>query len=282
MNSADGVLNGIRDTAARNSVIVPFSSIPTSRIGELAARFDVVLGYTPVENTAPSRPTLVSMSGVVNAATSYSGMAAGSWVTLFGDGLASTTRNWDASDIVDGKLPESLDGVSVRIDGKPAAVAYVSPKQINAQAPSDTASGSVQVTVTNAAGTSDPVAADAEQFKPAFFQLAQEFVVAIRADGVSIGPTGLVDGVATAPARPGDRITVFGSGFGPTPLASPVVIRIDTQTAAVSFAGLSSPGVYQFQITVPDLPDGDHSVWAQIAGVRTQKIGRIRIERATG
>ena len=30
-----------------------------------------------------------------------------------------------------GKLPTSLDGISVTIDGKPAPVAYVSPNQIN-------------------------------------------------------------------------------------------------------------------------------------------------------
>lgn len=44
MNNNDGVVNGIRDAAARNSVIVPWVSIPSSRIGELAARFDIVLG----------------------------------------------------------------------------------------------------------------------------------------------------------------------------------------------------------------------------------------------
>ena len=46
-NERDGVLNGIRDPRARASVIVPFVPVKNSRAGELAARFDIVLGFTP-------------------------------------------------------------------------------------------------------------------------------------------------------------------------------------------------------------------------------------------
>lgn len=47
-NDRDGVLRGIRDTKQRASVIVPFTPLKGSKIGELAAKFDIVLGYTPV------------------------------------------------------------------------------------------------------------------------------------------------------------------------------------------------------------------------------------------
>ncbi len=46
-NARDGILNGIRDRKARESVIVAFAPVKGSRIGELAARFDIVLGFTP-------------------------------------------------------------------------------------------------------------------------------------------------------------------------------------------------------------------------------------------
>jgi protocatechuate 3,4-dioxygenase, beta subunit len=46
-NEKDGVLKGITDPKARSSVIIPFTPLPKSRAGELAARFDVVLGFTP-------------------------------------------------------------------------------------------------------------------------------------------------------------------------------------------------------------------------------------------
>ena len=46
-NERDGVLNGIKDQKAKKSVIVPFSQIKNSRVTELAARFDIILGFTP-------------------------------------------------------------------------------------------------------------------------------------------------------------------------------------------------------------------------------------------
>jgi protocatechuate 3,4-dioxygenase beta subunit len=48
-NEKDGVLRGIKDTKARESVIVDFAAIKDSKIGELAARFDIVMGYTPTD-----------------------------------------------------------------------------------------------------------------------------------------------------------------------------------------------------------------------------------------
>jgi protocatechuate 3,4-dioxygenase beta subunit len=46
-NEKDGVLKGIQDAKARASLIVPFAPLPGSKAGELLARFDVVLGFTP-------------------------------------------------------------------------------------------------------------------------------------------------------------------------------------------------------------------------------------------
>lgn len=46
-NDRDGVLRGIRDDKARASVIVPFAPVKNSKAGELAAKFDIVLGFTP-------------------------------------------------------------------------------------------------------------------------------------------------------------------------------------------------------------------------------------------
>jgi protocatechuate 3,4-dioxygenase beta subunit len=46
-NARDGVFRGIRDSQQRASVLVDFTPMKDSRIGELAARFDIVLGMTP-------------------------------------------------------------------------------------------------------------------------------------------------------------------------------------------------------------------------------------------
>lgn len=47
LNAKDGVLQGVKDARARESLIVPFNPLKESKAGELAARFDIVLGFTP-------------------------------------------------------------------------------------------------------------------------------------------------------------------------------------------------------------------------------------------
>ena len=46
-NERDGVIRGIRDAKQRESVIVDFAKVEGSKIGELAAKFDIVMGHTP-------------------------------------------------------------------------------------------------------------------------------------------------------------------------------------------------------------------------------------------
>lgn len=46
-NERDGVLRRIADAKARESVIVPFVPVVGAKAGELAAKFDVVMGFTP-------------------------------------------------------------------------------------------------------------------------------------------------------------------------------------------------------------------------------------------
>ena len=82
-------------------------------------------------------------------------------------------------------------------------------------------------------------------------------------------------------------IVLFGTGFGATqpaisatalvpapylPLAHPedLHVRIGGFDAVIAFAGLISPGVYQFNVVVPPLAAGDQSVVAQLRDLLTQ------------
>src|SRR5205807_1470609 len=112
--------------------------------GQVPATFNV--------QTAPVLPA-ITQNGVVNAANLSAAISPGTWVSIFGGNLSATTRPWRDADFVNGKLPTALDGVGVTINGKPAAVAYVSPTQINVLAPDETATGLVAVQVTGPAGT---------------------------------------------------------------------------------------------------------------------------------
>ncbi len=46
-NEKDGVWRGIRDEKQRESVTVDFAALKDAKAGELAARFDIVMGFTP-------------------------------------------------------------------------------------------------------------------------------------------------------------------------------------------------------------------------------------------
>lgn len=48
-NARDGVYAGLRDLIDRELVLADFEPLPDSKIGELQARFDIVLGRTPDE-----------------------------------------------------------------------------------------------------------------------------------------------------------------------------------------------------------------------------------------
>ena len=98
----------------------------------------------------------------------------------------------------------------------------------------------------------------------------------------------------TRPARPGEFILLFGTGFGQTnppvsagqafPQASPLAIRpsvhIGGVQASVDWAGLVSPGLYQFNVRVPDATaDGNISVSIRIGSYETQKGTTIPIKK---
>lgn len=293
LNAGDMVLNGIANAALRQSVTRPIQSIATSAIGEKSVTFDIVMGFTPETPPAGTAPVISTRSGVTNAAGYQPGASPGAWISIYGFRLSATTRAWTAADIVSGKLPTSLDGVSVTINGKSPSVYYISPSQINVQAPADTLSGSVDVVVTNSFGASSATRVQLQAVLPGLFRLTQEYVTATDANGSFIGPVGIVDGLITMPARPLNTIVLWGTGFGPTnpamapgevasnssPLLNPVTIRIGPATAQVLYAGMSGVGLYQFNIIVPDLANGDYPVVAEVAGVRTPSIARLRIQR---
>jgi protocatechuate 3,4-dioxygenase beta subunit len=293
LNASDGVLNGVRDAARRAAIIRSVEAVDGSAINERRCHFDIVMGFTPEEAPAGDLPVISGRSGVVNAAGFQPGGAPGAWITIHGSRLSPATRTWTGNDIVNGKLPASLDGVRVTINGKNAFVYYISPTQINALAPAETLTGAAEVVVTNEIGSSAPTNVTLYAALPAFFRLAESYVTATTPEGAFIGPANLVDGLTTIPAKPLETIILWGTGFGPTspditpgdvvtnasPLLHPVTIRIGTAEATVTYAGLTSAGVNQFNVVVPDLASGDYPIVAQINGIRTSPAARIRIQR---
>ena len=148
--------------------------------------------------------------------------------------------------------------------------------------------------VTTAQGKSNSLTAQKQQLAPAFFTIGGGYVAAQHADYTYVGKPGLIAGVTTQPAKPGETILLYGTGFGPTspPLPSaqlvttPAVLANSVQVTIggvpvphVDYAGLVEAGLYQFNVTVPNVPGGDAAVVAQIAGVQTQTGVSITIQQ---
>ncbi len=247
------------------------------------------------------QPPSITQGGVVNGASFRPGIAARSWFTIQGGRLSNTTRIWSGSDFQGNKLPTALDGVSVQVNGKDAAIYFISPGQINALAPDENSTGTVNVTVKSPAGVTS-ASTNLQQVAPALFQFDPQnrrYVAAVHPDGAYVGPAGLFgSGANVRPLLPGGRALLFGTGFGDTnprppagevfsgafPLNNPsdLTLTIGGQKVVVEFAGLISPGLYQFNIVAPTgLAGGDQAVVASIGSFRSQDGAYISLSPGT-
>jgi uncharacterized protein (TIGR03437 family) len=227
-------------------------------------------------------PLPTAISGVVSASAfgEFPSVAPGSWVEIYGSNLAPDTRSWAGSDFTGNNAPTSLDGVSVSIGGQAAFVDYISAGQVNAQLPSNIATGGMlQLTVTNGSTSSSAYninvnATEAGLLAPSAFKIGgNQYVVAIHSDGSYVLPVGAIAGVNSSPAQPGEEVVMYGVGFGPvTPgipageivtqsnqLALPFQLMFGQTSAQLKYDGLAPNyvGLYQFNVIVPSVPDND-------------------------
>jgi uncharacterized protein (TIGR03437 family) len=201
---------------------------------------------------------------------------------------------------VDGKIPTNLGGVCVglgvdRLGAVRAPVFAVFPGQINFQVPALPAGGSTIVVTTNCdtplAETSNAVPVTVQATAPEFFYFLHNGsghnpIAALNAvTGTFIGAAALLPGVTTAPAKPGDILTLFGTGLGVTDPAfgpgelpdsaaqvtAPVSISLGGVSLAASdilYVGVTqNAGLYQVNLRVPDgVPDGDQALVITVGG----------------
>src|SRR5436190_10332340 len=135
----------------------------------------------------------VITGNVVNAATPGAGIAPNTFVSIQGGSLSPSTRAWRASDFNGSSLPTSLDNVSVTVNGQPAFVNFVSPRQINFLTPANMAVGAnAQIVVNDGALNSATMSVPTAPFGSAFFLLGGKYGAAVHLDGKVVGPTTLV------------------------------------------------------------------------------------------
>jgi uncharacterized protein (TIGR03437 family) len=184
-------------------------------------------------------------------------IAPGGLISIFGaslDKVPAGLGGWSGR-----QLPVALNGAKVAVGGIPAPLVYVSPNQINAQAPLELTAGVQTVTVDNGSGVSAAFSVNVAPMAPAiFFYPAPAILKNVNYSLVS----------ATNPARAGDVLLVYATGLGKTTPANrtgalsandsfaqtaPVTATIGGKPAAVVYS-IASPGfagLYQVAVTVP-------------------------------
>ena len=253
------------------------------------------IGYS-LAAPAGGAPT-ISANGVVPVYSTVTTIQSGEWISIYGTNLAASTVVWN------GDFPTTLGGTSVTVNNKPAYLWYVSPTQINLQVPNDVATGTVPIVV-KTAGNSVTSTATLAQVAPSFSLLDAKHVTGIilRSNGSGaygggtydiVGPTGTSLGYRTVAAKTGDSVVLFAVGFGPTSPAvpagqvysgaaattNPVNLRINNVPVTPAFAGLSSAGLYQMNMTIPaGLGTGDVPLVASVGGAQTQSTVVISLQ----
>ena len=237
----------------------------------------------------PAAP-LINVGGIVNAASNRGApdnyISPGAIISIYGTGLANETREVRDDDLVNGQfLPVNLAGVSVFFGGVSAPLFYVSPLQINAQVPVEIgpAEWTVRVTHTSLESKEKVVV---RPYSPGLFSVAR------HAGGLLVS--------RDAPARPGEFILFFGTGFGPTMpafqtgaaapqfpvfLLAPIeaaISEIPLGAADIYFSGLAPgfAGLYQFNLRIPPAaPAGDLEVRIKVADEWSQPGVRVPVTR---
>ena len=154
------VSNGIITTiAGGGSSFVLNGAATSSQIAPLGVAVDSAGNVYFVESNAygdepsivrlltPNAAPAIAQGGIVPVYSPVPIIQPGSWVSIYGTGLANGSYLWN------GDFPTLLGGTSVTIDNKPAYLWVVTPNQINLQVPNDAAAGVVSVAVTTAFGT---------------------------------------------------------------------------------------------------------------------------------
>jgi uncharacterized protein (TIGR03437 family) len=292
--SAQMIASGVRGVTADPvaSARAAQDYLANSQNMELRSAIRLAMAAT-IGAQADAQAPLIAADGIVPLDSTASIIQPGEFISIFGSNLASGVAAWN------GNFPLSLGGTSVEIDGKAAYLLYVSPGQINLQAPDDTATGVVPVVVKTAAGSATS-SVTLGKYAPSFAlnrPNGSNYVsgIIVRSNGSGaygggtydvLGPASASPGYRSVPANAGDNIELFGFGFGPTtpfvpagkpftgaaPVTNSISLYINHIFVVPTFVGLSSAGVYQINLNVPSgLGHGDVSIVAIAGGLKTQK-----------
>ena len=215
----------------------------------------------------------------------------------------STPTDWGHS-IVDNKLPQTIEGINVFVDGAPVYVEYINPNQVNFLLPMNTRVGNTNLELITPSGVGvASTSIEIDAVAPGLFTyplngLLYPAAVFATPDGsvIYVAPAGaLGPGYNSRPAVAGDLVELYATGCGQTSPAAPdgVVlskvynaadpsafkVTIGGKPAVILFAGLVGPGLFQINIQVPaGLTGGDQVLVLSVNNVASQPNVKIAIQ----
>ncbi len=282
-----GIANAANGGPAINAALGTSKAVATDSSGNLY--IGETNGYVAEVTGQSTSSALPAVTAVENGASYLPGVAPGAWAQINGTNLAPTTDTWT---VVNGVLPTTLDGVSVTVNSAPAYVYYISPTQINIVIPPSAGTGLLPITVKTPAGTSTAFSAGSATYDPALFLWPGGQPVATHLDYTWAVKNGTFPGTVTVPAKPGETIVLWGTGFGPTAPAAPpgmvtpaspaypstslptISINGGTNSPALVYGAALAPGfaaLWQIAFQVPPgLTDGDYTLMVSIGGASFQ------------
>ena len=200
--------------------------------------------------------------GVTNAA-SYappgSPIAPGQFVAVFGSGLAAGLSTAKPP------YPNTLNGVTVRVNGAAAPIYFVSPGQINFLVPYATTGATATIVVQNNNVSSNTVTVPLAATSPGIYTMDQS---GLGSGAILHADFSLVN--ASNPAAAGETVLIYLTGMGavaptladgtagnPSTLYkatnADITVLVAGKAGTVLFNGLAPgfPGLYQINVTLP-------------------------------
>jgi uncharacterized protein (TIGR03437 family) len=217
-----------------------------------------------------------SAQSIVHAATqTVQALAPNTIATIYGTNLSFDTVVAGNS-AIGSTLPQSLDGVTVVVQGLTANLFFVSPTQINFLVPYELTAGTVTLFVAHQALAGPVVQIQLNSTAPGFFQF-NNLVIATHLNGSLLS--------ASAPGSGGEIIVIYIAGLGRVNpdttsgklanFAAKIVAAAQTQVllagvpcpqSSVLYIGLAPgfAGLYQINLVVPPLTPANPEVRVQV------------------
>lgn len=217
-------------------------------------------------------PPIYSRESITNSATSQPNrLSSYTLLTIYGKDLSNVSWQASVNELAVQQLPLSLPGgnLTVRLGAMQLPLLYVAPTQINCLVPSRLRPGVYDLRVIRSGIAGAAAVIELLPESPELFRVDLKWAAATHTDGRVVSEA--------SPAKPGEVIVLYGTGFGPAGIEmadgdfvqgpsallrrDSFRVRLNQETlpaGSVLYVGLTPgfAGLYQVNVRLPDtLPD---------------------------